>query len=44
MNPFILAGAVLLIGVLAVYVISVRREIAKLPPLEKPQQPEKIRR
>lgn len=39
MNPFVLSGAILLIGVLVVYVISVRREIAKLPPLEKPDKP-----
>ncbi|MGH2592747.1 MAG: hypothetical protein ACRDGG_04480 [Anaerolineae bacterium] len=35
MNPFVLAGAALLIGVLVGYVIVTRREIANLPPLEK---------
>lgn len=34
MNPFVLAGALLLIGVLVGYAIITRREIAKLPPLE----------
>ncbi len=36
MNPFVLAGAVLLIGVLVGYAIITRREIATLrvPPLE----------
>ena len=34
MNPFVIAGAVLLVGVLVGYVVVTRREIAKLPPLE----------
>ncbi len=34
MNPFVIAGAVLLIAVLAGYVVLTRREIARLPPLE----------
>ena len=34
MNAFVIAGAMLLIGVLAGYVILTRREIARLPPLE----------
>jgi len=34
-NPFVVAGAVLLIAVLAGYVVITRREIARLPPLEK---------
>ncbi len=33
MNPFVIAGAVLLIAVLAGYVVLTRREIARLPPL-----------
>ncbi|HEY4691551.1 MAG TPA: hypothetical protein VIK33_19740 [Anaerolineae bacterium] len=36
MNPFVAAGAILLAAVLAGYIILTRREIAKLPPLEKP--------
>ena len=35
MNVFVAAGAVLLIVVLAGYVVITRREIARLPPLEK---------
>jgi len=34
MNVFVVAGAVLLILVLVGYVVSTRREIAGLPPLE----------
>jgi len=34
-NIFVIAGAVLLILVLAGYVVSTRREIARLPPLER---------
>jgi len=34
MNPFVIAGAVLLVSVLVGYVIITRREIANLPPLE----------
>lgn len=36
MNPFVIAGAALLIAVLVAYVVMTRREIARLPPLEKP--------
>jgi hypothetical protein len=36
MNPFVIAGAVLLITVIAAYVVATRREIARLPPLDKP--------
>ncbi|HLF25416.1 MAG TPA: hypothetical protein VJG32_03680 [Anaerolineae bacterium] len=35
MNPFVIAGAVLLVVVIAGYTVITRREIAKLPPLEK---------
>ena len=35
MNPFVVAGAVLLVGVLIAYMVITRREIANLPPLEK---------
>jgi len=35
MNPFVAAGAALLIVVVAGYVVITRREIARLPPLEK---------
>ncbi len=34
MNPFVLGGAVLLVGVIVGYAIITRREIARLPPLE----------
>ena len=34
MNPFVIAGAALLVSVLVGYVIITRREIARLPPLE----------
>jgi len=34
-NPFVIAGAVALVAVLAGYVVMTRREIAQLPPLEK---------
>ena len=34
MNPFVIAGAVVLVGVLVGYAIITRREIAQLPPLE----------
>ncbi len=44
MNPFVVAGAVLLVGVLVGYVIITRREIARLPPLETKLPHEKSRR
>ena len=44
MNPFVVAGAVLLVGVLVAYVVITRREIAKLPPLETKSPNEKSRR
>lgn len=34
MNPFVIAGAVVLVGALVGYAIITRREIAQLPPLE----------
>lgn len=36
MNPFVVIGAFLLIGVVAGYIIITRREIAAMPPLKKP--------
>jgi hypothetical protein len=41
MNLFVIAGAVLLVGVLAGYIVITRREIARLPPLEKPSSDKK---
>jgi len=35
MNIFVILGAVLLVSVLVGYFVITRREIAKLPPLEK---------
>ncbi len=38
MNPFVVVGALLLIGVLAGYIVITRREIGGMPPLKKPLQ------
>ena len=35
MNLFVIGGAILLVGVLVGYAVIMRREIARLPPLEK---------
>ena len=44
MNIFVIAGAVLLILVLAGYIVSTRREIARLPPLEAKATSDKLKK
>jgi len=44
MNPYVVAGAVALFAAIAWYVITARRMLARLPPLEKKSPKEEARK